>query len=287
MQKDKYFDNNDVLHSYDIDIETSPCTNSYNYTSLDEINKIIESIDDIEKLIKVIAEFRALKGYDFFYRGLPNNNYKLLPSIVWNNVKDYSQEKIILEKAKLICKKYGCDEYKLPIFNENLFYMGICRHLGLYSKLMDWTTDIWCALSFLNIGDEEKDGVLWVLATSRKDIQPEEIDPFVDDNKIHILKENYYLPYESNDITDQPLGIFRRYRQHGYFTIHPKYSVDIPLNEITLPKGMELIKISIPSKVKKELSNCDKIIKKEKLLIDKDDPIIKEIEFLNQQYVKR
>lgn len=280
--------NNKIVNNfYNIDINSSFSIDALNYKSLGFVERVIKSIDDIDKLCNVIAEFRALKGYDFFYRGLPDENYKLLPSIVWNNVKDYLQEKDILKKAKLICKKYGCDEYKLPIFNENLFYMGICRHLGLYSKLMDWTTDIWCALSFLNIGDEEKDGVLWVLATSRKDIQPEEIDPFVDDNKIHILKENYYLPYESNDITDQPLGIFRRYRQHGYFTIQPKNFIDTPLNEMTLPSGMELIKISIPSKVKKELSNCDKIIKKEKLLIDKDDPIIKEIEFLNQQYVKR
>lgn len=271
----------------DLDIQSQLSVKACNYQSLDDIKRVLESIEDIEELYCAVSEFRGMNGYNFLYRGLSDSSYELLPTIVRNDVKNYSQEVSILEKAKLVCRKYGYDKYKLPTFNDNLFYMSICRHLGLDSRLIDWSASLWDSLSFLIKEDDfDKDGVLWIMAISKKDIQIEEIDPFIVDNKVHILKENYYIPNE-NSVTDQPLGIFRRYRQHGYFTVSPKDSIDIPFERITLPNGMELIRIIIPSTTKKMLLGYEKIVDVRNLMIDDNNSILKEIELLNQEYLRK
>ena len=271
----------------DLDIQSQLIVKACNYQSLDDIKRVLESIEDIEELYCAVSEFRGMNGYNFLYRGLSDSSYELLPTIVRNDVKDYSQEVDVLEKAKSICKEYGCDKYKLPTFNVNLFYMSICRHLGLYSRLIDWSADLWSSLSFLmSENNLDKDGALWIMAISRKDIQVEEIDPFIDDNKIHVLKEDYYIPDECI-ITDQPLGIFRRYRQHGYFTVSPKDSIDIPFERITLPNGMELIRIIIPSTTKKMLLGYEKIVDVRNLMIDDNNSLLKEIKLLNHEYLRK
>ena len=194
-----------------------------------------------------------------------------------------------MEKAKSICIKYGIDKYKLPKANENLFYMGICRHLGLYSRLIDWTASFWIAMSFLmDAKNIEKDGVLWILAMLRKENNFENINPFIDDNKLHVLKEDFYLPEEDNDgILGFPIEILRRWRQNAYFTVQPQGYIDIPFNEIVLPYGMKLIRIAISSVEKNILLRNKKIININELMIDEKHPIIKEIEELNYEFIDK
>lgn len=270
----------DKLLNINYDIEPIIYTKAIDFKSLDELKKIT----DMDELYDVIGEFR-FKGYEFLYRGLSDSSYKLLPTISWNN-KDYSMEANILEDAKSICIKYGIDKYKLPNANENLFYMGICRHLGLYSRLIDWTAGFWTAISFLmDAKNIEKDGVLWILAMLRNGNNFENIDPFTDDDKVHILKEDFFLPEENVDIRSLPLGLLRRWRQNGYFTVQPQSTIYTPLNEIKLPDEMRLIKITISSSEKNILLKNEKIISENELIVDNNHPILKEIEELNRKFI--
>ena len=45
-----------------------------------------------------------------------------------------------------------------------MYYMSIARHLGLKSRLLDWTADFWVALSFLLYDNLDLDGTLWIMA---------------------------------------------------------------------------------------------------------------------------
>ena len=103
--------------------------------------------------------------------------------------------------------------------------------------------------------------------------------------QIHILKEDFFLPEENIDIRSLPLGLLRRWRQNGYFTVQPQSTIYTPLNEIKLPDEMRLIKITISSSEKNILLKNKKIISENELIVDNNHPILKEIEELNRKFI--
>ena len=279
---DSLFDKNEKLSITDLDIE-SPTTNKINPfpSSLSDIPNLITSLDGLSDLETMIGLFRS-QGYKFLFRGHADKSFSLLPTIVRNKVQKYSQEKEILESFKSICKSFGYDEYRMKSFDENLFYLGIGRHLGLFSRLLDWTAGFFDALSFLmDESFQNKDGELWILAFKDDQLHLENRDPFlIDDNKVHILQEHYYLPNENS----LPLGIYRRFRQHGFFTVQSEGLLNIPLSDFAEKSGFSLINVSIPKETKALLQDCDRLISLDWLYVDNEEPILKEIHKLNAMF---
>lgn len=279
---DSLFDNNEGLSITDLDIE-SPTTIMINRlpSSLSDIPNLITSLDDLSDLETMIGLFRS-QGYKFLFRGHADKSFSLLPTIVRNKVQKYSQEKEILESFKPICKSFGYDEYRMKSFDENLFYLGIGRHLGLFSRLLDWTAGIYDALSFLmDESFQNKDGELWILAFKDDQLHLENRDPFlIDDKKVHILQEHYYLPNENS----LPLGIYRRFRQHGFFTVQSEELLHNPLSDFAEKSGFSLINVSIPKETKALLKDCNRLISLDWLYVDNEEPILKEIHKLNAMF---
>lgn len=251
--------------------------------SLSDIPKTITSIKELDDLKTMLGWFHS-QGYHFLFRGHADKSFRLLSTIVRNKVRDYSQEKEILESFKSISKSFGYDKYYMDSFDENLFYLGIGRHLGLFSRLIDWTAEIYDALSFL-MDDMfvDKDGELFILAFQKDEAEFENRDPFlINDNRIHILQEHYYCP----DETDFPLGIYRRFRQHGFFTVQAENLLNVPLDELEEQTGISLVKVSIPKEIKALIKGCDNLVSLDWLYVDKDEPVLKEIDILNGKFKK-
>lgn len=246
--------------------------------TLSDIQRIATSVDDLFEIERILAALRAFKGYDFLFRGHSDETYKLRSTIAREQLQNTLREKEVLESFKAICKSNGYEKWRLPFFNENLFYLGIGRHLGLHTRLLDWTASYWIALSFLMKDNREKNGELWILAFDRDVIKPIEEDPFVNDDKVHILKEPYYLPDENNP----PVGILRRARQSGFFTVQRKELLDIPLEYLAEQSGFQLIKIYIPKSTKDMLEGCEGLVPIDWLYVDENHPILKEIRELNE-----
>ena len=88
------------------------------------------------------------------------------------------------------------EEVRLPNFNEDLFYLSRGRHLGLNCRILDWTSGFWEAIAF-SLNHMDTDGNLWIMALPQRDFG-ENMSPFnINDDKLHILKENYYIPSHS------------------------------------------------------------------------------------------
>ena len=113
--------------TYDLDIESTSCIKALNYNSFSCFKREMRSINDIHELEHAIAEFRGMNGYNFLYRGLSDSSYELLPTIVRNDVKNYSQEVSILEKAKLVCRKYGYDKFSIHLRLVYVVIQVLCR----------------------------------------------------------------------------------------------------------------------------------------------------------------
>lgn len=281
------FDNQETL---DLDgIEDFGCQVSSSqikvkYSHLSDFPRIVHSILEVKDL-ELSISFIRMCGYQFLFRGLPNASYDLLPTIVWNKVENYDQEKEILNELIEICKKYEYEDFRHPSFNKTLFYMAVGRHLGMHSRLMDWSASMWKSISFLmndKDGLLENDGALWILAYPHKSVQPEKITPFsFTDHKIHVLREDYYLP----DDRDLPIGIKRMDHQNGFFTVQPEDLLDVPIENLVASSGMELIKVIIPKETKALLKGYKELVDLRWMYVDENEPIIEEVKQLNDKFM--
>lgn len=279
---DNLFEENENPSLMDLDIESQSIINENSIPrSLSDIPETITSIKGLDDLKTMLGLFH-LQGYGFLFRGHASKSFDLLPTIVRNKVRDFAQEKVILESFKSICQSFGYDKYWMKAFDKDLYYLGIGRHLGLFSRLLDWTAGIDDALSFLM--DEkfmDNDGELYVLAYQKEKLILENRDPFlINDNKVHILQEHYYCP----DETDLPLGIYRRFRQHGFFTVQSEGLLNVSLSDLAKQSGFSLINVSIPKDTKALLKDYDRLTSLDWLYVDKDEPILKEIDNLNGKF---
>lgn len=216
--------------------------------------------NDFKILEQSLADFRGLREYQFLYRGHADSSFQLLASSARKNVINDDVERTILESFK--SRAMPCyQSYKMDGFDDDLFYMGIGRHLGLDCRILDWTACFWTAVSFLLYDHQDCDGDLWIMGIP-KSCKTEKCSPFsITDDKLHILTEDYYI-LNGELISEEPAGLLRRFRQNGFFSVTSETYLSTPLN--LLPKeslcGIELYKIHIPVCVKQNLSNCNKIV---------------------------
>ena len=121
---------------------------------------------------------------------------------------------------------------------------------------------------------------LWVMMLSN-DFPFENRSPFsISDNRIHVLKEDYYYPDES---TSLPLGIQRRSHQHGYFSVVKDAWISSPLNEVSYDFPCDFYCFNIPPAFKELLRLDKRILEVDSwLYINNDAQIIDRIQRINQ-----
>jgi len=246
---------------------------------ISELPSEISSIDSLQELIETIAFSRAFQHKRFLFRGHPDSCYKLVSTIGRCKIQHYSSELKAFDLLRDLCDREGYSRHRMDSFNEDLFYYGIGRHLGLTCRLLDWTAGIWEALSFALYEQINKDGSLWVMMLSN-DFPFENRSPFsISDNRIHILKEDYYYPDES---TSLPLGIQRRSHQHGYFSVVKDAWISTPLNEVSYDSPCELFCFNILPSFKNILRSDKRIVEVDSwLYINKDAKLTDSIQRIN------
>ena len=133
--------------------------------------------------------------------------------------------------------------------------MGVGRHLGLKSRLLDWTTDLKVAMEFFLLEEEfiEVDGALWIMFVPHCIHPFENGSPFdINDSEIHLLRESNYMP-EDESIMNYKAGVRRRLNQYGLFSVTSESIMKTPLNEISSRRGVLFKKMSVPASMKREL----------------------------------
>ena len=248
---------------------TEICSNGY------------DTLESLKQLDSELALFR-MNGYVLFFRGEADVAYKLKPSIVRNYAYSRDVELRILKEFKYFAQKQGWDKNKFPSVEDNLYYMEMARHLGINSRLLDWTTGIWIAMSFMTHNEEkiEKDGRLWILAVPNREIDNYSDPMQIEDDSIHVFK----APYYGDSISGLPIGNLRRFMQNGAFTSVADKYLDIPLNKFPNLQKSEILlqSILINKEQKKAFGKSQNYKAKSQLVLEKlPDDIEEMVKHLN------
>ena len=246
---------------------------------------VITSYRDIKSLIEDIARMR-MSGWKFFFRGHASTHYKLLSMV--GRKQPISGDRLTSEYLcfqdfiKLVRNEAWLD-FKLKRDNEDLCFMSIGRHLGLDCRLLDWTaaldTALYFATSDMNCINE--DAHLWIMAYyGGVNSINAKINPF-DVKELTLIKEDYYIP-DDKFIEDQPLGILRRFRQNGFFTVTPSDLLTTPLDRLAT-ENIRFTSLEIKSSAKGEI--MEEIIKDDEwLCLSKHYKIEDDIKAINSKY---
>ena len=235
-----------------------------------------------EDYLAFLHKVGAFSGtFGFLFRGLSDAEYRLLPSIVRENLYNIAKEKDAIELLK--ARKRGDWGEFADSLDEDLFYSATARHLGLPSRLLDWTSSLETALSFAIYDNVGHAGTLWVMAIDRLvGIKQESRSPFgIKDSRVHVLKSEYFSPRQKHCMKEWPAGTQRNFKQGGLFTVTaPEYS-GIPLEEMpALPEcGITLIPIVISVLEKKTLRKSGRFENPEDSLLP--DPDAETTEIIN------
>ena len=207
----------------------------------------IKSIKDLEPIINDIQLHLGLTGrVDFVenYRGQGLETYKLANGLVRFNHKP----KNLLKREKKLFQKYISkvksgsfdfiqDPYHVSKYRyiREWFYLYQAQHLGLKTRLMDWTMKWQIALLFAVENEKQhgKDGQFWVFICPRSHIiNSENLEDIYDThpleiNESYMINSPFYQDIEGKDFD----GEKRRARQHGRFFVQPFEEGLVPLNE--------------------------------------------------------
>ena len=253
-----------------------------------ELNLLIDSYIDALNIRNNLAPCQ-MQGWHFLYRGHARVVYKLVSTIgrkkpINNDLQ--KSERLCFESFKELIQplNHNLLRYKLNRYNEDMFYMSIGRHVGLDCRLLDWTASLETALYFCASDEKYANeiGRLFVLMT--KDIttinaskNPFEIKDFT------IIKEDYLIPNDSS-IEDFPLGIIRRFRQNGFFTISRIDKTEVPLDNLEKSET-QIIYFNITPNAKKDiLTNVERNNKY--LYISNNEEIIDKIKAINSRFFR-
>ncbi len=283
------FDGQDYTR-YDLDDECLSNPKTVTVKDPDSLSDLsarrIESLEDLKLLESDLAAFRGLRGYDFLYRGQSRSDYELFSTIVRHECS-LSEELDVMKEVEACCVSERIDSFRLEGFDKDLFYAGIARHCGVWNRLLDWTACFRIALSFLAEENSDRTGSLWILAMERASFRMSKGSPYeIEDDRIHVFKEDYYLP-DGCTLTDMPVGIFRRYRQNGFFTATSAGNAARPLNEVAAScPGIECLKIDISPEMKAIFRSSDYMVSKDDRCLGDNDEMVKSLESLNSRYTK-
>ena len=227
------------------------------------------------------------------FRGHESDTYELISTMGRNKdltLDEFAKfDQLLLSefKSEIIDDKFG--DIKIDYFRGEEGYLGDwkllmqMRHLGIPSRLIDWTLKARIALYFAVCDTEhwDKDGEVWYYLSIKDGIagfslplidinhlfskythitsgdQSQEllskIDPFSLD-KSYLVQSPYYL-----EDFEMKSAEMRRAAQHGKFIITPYGYMKSPLNKMYF--GQLMNKVNIPASSKeeicKELTNLD------------------------------
>lgn len=248
----------------------------------------IATLEELSYLQLSLSYFRALRGYTFLFRGHSNSNYKLLSTLDRIDANNLDIESDILNEFVKVAKQYNYQDFLPTNTDFSQYYLGIGRHLGLICRLLDWTSSFWDAISFALHNNPSSQGCLWVMAIPRES-KFENLNPLeITDKRLHILKEDFFIP-DGYSFSDIPLGLLRRSRQHGYFSVVSKELCGIEIQNLSSASlaGIEIFKIDISPELKSLLIDSSKeIAPKEWYYSEWQHPIFHAIESLNSKYKK-
>jgi hypothetical protein len=229
----------------------------------------IHSISDLDNIIPNI-QFRIFEGYMENYRGHGLRDYKLIPGLCRNDIEFKKLREIEKELYTNFINgvdKKEFDAVRVPFTIEpygdirNYWYLLFqAQHLGLKTRLMDWTISWQTALLFA-VEDEKhhgKDGSFWIYLCQDANL--------LNHGAGHAMEKIYPLDFDQNYMINSPIYLFddvidivgekRMGNQHGRFWIQSLEKSQTPLNEQQAysPYLAEIIiDGNSKSKIKKEL----------------------------------
>ena len=246
---------------------------------------VISGYKDVKSLIEEIGRTR-MSGWKFLFRGHASTRFKLLSMIGRKqpiSVNRLTSESLCFQDYLKLVRDEAWLDFKLKKDNEDLFLMSIGRHLGLDCRLLDWTAALDTALYFAtsDVRFINEDAHLWIMAYNGSvNSLNAQINPF-DVKELILIKEDYYIP-DDKLIEDQPLGILRRFRQNGFFTITPSDLLTTPLDKLAR-ENICFTPIEIKASAKNEIA--EEIVKNDDwLCLSKHFKIENDIKAINSKY---
>lgn len=224
----------------------------------------INSIEDFNKIDSSIRAENFHPGpdghYYLLFRGQSKDSYNLRPSIARyvdsvDELKDL-EKGIVTDIKNLIKEKEWFKNIIQLTKNENPYkfenewrLLGQIQHLGLPTRLLDWTIRFKTALYFAVNNNHSDAGQLWVYKVPREgnhDIDPE-VSPY--ETEKHCIINN---PTISSEGTDSKVAERRKASQTGQFTFLNTKNSLLPMEELLLLKD-KIDKYTINPKSKKEI----------------------------------
>lgn len=249
------------------------------------MKKIIAGYKDVKSLNDEIGRMR-MKGWRFLFRGHASISFKLLSMVgrkqpVMGDI--LNSEYLCYQDFLKLIKNESWLDFKLKRDNEDLFFLSIGRHLGLDCRLLDWTAALDTALYFAtsDVKFINEDAHLWIMAYdgSINSLNAKK-NPF-DVKELTLIKEDYYIP-DDKSFEDQPLGMLRRFRQNGFFTVTPSDLLTTPLDKLATESirfTPFVIKASAKSEIVEEINKDE-----EWLCLTKHYKIEDDIKVINSKY---
>ena len=220
---------------------------------------IVKSLRDLDRYIDTIKQKNILSNnVEMVFRGQANEKWLLYPQISRSYFKSILsknfENKIIYDFNKLI-KKYKLNKFlQYNMMNSWELYFEL-QHLGLPTRLMDWSNNLYMAL-FFSIEDpkfDETNGVIWIFNLTEK--------YWFGEDKKHLYTNKNPLNIRTSMIINPAIvyttsyndfiGIRRKFIQNGKFLIQPKNLTLIPLENSKLFNS-QLNKILVPAILKKQ-----------------------------------
>lgn len=267
-----------------------------------DLTCFIKSIDisclkNYEELIKDLRELIALKPFKSLYRGHSSRNYKLKSSLFRESVFELEDilriEKHLFDEFQVLYERKP--EITIPHDSElkngwHTYFQS--QHLGLKTRLLDWTSSYFIALWFA-VEDEsywDKDGSVWLF------VCPNEL--YVNaEEKLKEITESYHpLFFKEDRMINVPTYLINSLKsslaqnrirnQYSHFWIQSDENSTIPMTEHPDFKNLLFeieIKREYKATLKEELAN-ENFIKKD-VVYDNQDPVLQDVELLNKKYI--
>jgi hypothetical protein len=177
-------------------------------------------IKEIDKKLKEMGCNRS----GAFFRGHSKGSYRLLPSLLRNNLPQNTEHNLYQEF-------FLRANYLLPREATSWERLAFLQHYGVPTRLLDWTESLGVALFFALLDSPEK-AHLWIVNAFRlnqvNDVSPEPriltagLDALPDYHDCFASIDNRKTwPYKKPIFLQIPWTTARLRAQSGFFTFHP------------------------------------------------------------------